>query len=118
VGPPYATCDWRTASFLLYDGVKPVQLQGVGVFQQDEIFMQGVELMIFGVGAVAIFLSLLVLVTSLTSSFLSRYFPEQREPSVLVETVCSAVLPAVRPGQPERVAVIAAAIQQHRKQRH
>ena len=98
--------------------LKPVQLQEVGVFQQDDIFMQGVELMIFGVGAVAIFLSLLVLVTSLTSSFMSRYFPEQREPSAPAAAASSAILPAARPGQPELVAVIAAAIQQHRKQRH
>ncbi|MFU8765274.1 MAG: OadG family transporter subunit [Haliea sp.] len=88
------------------------------MFQQDDIFMQGVELMIFGVGAVAIFLSLLVLVTSLTSSFMSRYFPEQPELPAPLAAASSAVLPAACPGQPELVAVIAAAIRQHRKPRH
>ena len=88
------------------------------MFQQDDIFMQGVELMIFGIGAVAIFLSLLVLVTSLTSSFMSRYFPEQAEPPAPVKPTSPAALPAARPGQAERVAVITAAIHQHRKQRH
>lgn len=88
------------------------------MFQQDDIFMQGVELMIFGVGAVAIFLSLLVVVTSLTSSFMSRYFPEQVEPPAPAKSTSLAALPGARPGQAELVAVIAAAIHQHRKQRH
>lgn len=83
--------------------------------QQDGIFMQGVELMVFGVSAVAIFLSLLVLVTSLTSRIMSRFFPEHMEPAVGAP---AAAQPATRAGQAELVAVITAAIHQHRKQRH
>ncbi len=83
--------------------------------QQGDIFMQGLELMLFGVGAVAIFLTLLVLVTSLTSRFMSRFFPEQLEPSAAAPAG-PALQPA--PRQAELVAVIAAAIHQHRKQRH
>ncbi|MDO8861259.1 OadG family protein [Haliea sp. E1-2-M8] len=85
--------------------------------QQDDIFMQGVELMLFGVGAVGIFLSLLVLVTSLTSRFMSRFFPEQVESSVAAPAG-PAPISATGPGQAELVAVITAAIHQHRKQRH
>jgi len=95
-----------------------VQNEGGQVFQQDDIFMQGVELMVFGVSAVAIFLTLLVLVTSLTSRFMSRFFPEQGEPPVAAAPATPAALPAARPGQAELLAVITAAIHQHRKQRH
>lgn len=87
------------------------------MFQQDDILMQGLELMMFGVGAVFIFLSLLVLVTSLTSRLMSRYFPEQAEPAAPLQAASSVNLPASRPGQAELVAVIAAAIHQHRNQR-
>ncbi len=83
--------------------------------QQGDIFMQGVELMLFGVGAVAIFLSLLVLVTSLTSRFMSRFFPEQLEPAAAAPAGPAAKL---APAQAELVAVITAAIHQHRNQRH
>lgn len=91
---------------------------GSGVGQENDIFMQGVELMIFGVSAVAIFLTLLVMVTSLTSRFMSRFFPEQEEAPVAANTASPAALPATRPGQDELVAVITAAIHQHRKQLH
>ncbi|MEQ9394467.1 OadG family protein [Haliea sp.] len=87
------------------------------MFQQDDIFMQGVELMVFGVSAVVIFLTLLVIVTSLTSRFMSRYFPERAEAPAELPTR-PAPPPAAGPGQGELVAVIAAAIHQHRKQRH
>lgn len=85
--------------------------------QQDDIFMQGVELMIFGIGAVAIFLSLLVLVTSLTSRFMSRFFPEQVEAPVAAKPASPGALPASCAGQAELVTVITAAIHQHRKER-
>lgn len=79
--------------------------------------MQGVELMVFGVSAVAIFLTLLVVVTSLTSRFMSRYYPEAPEAPAEVPA-----MPGPQPrgdhGQGELVAAIAAAIHQHRKQRH
>lgn len=85
--------------------------------QQDDILIQGLELMLFGVGAVVLFLSLLVLVTSLTSRLMSRYFPERLASPVPVSAEGSASLPAAHPGQTALVAVIAAAIAQHRKQR-
>ncbi len=77
--------------------------------------MRGVELMIFGVGAVFVFLSLLVLVTSLTSRFMSRFFPEM---AASRPVTAAALRPPVDPVPDELVAVIAAAIHQHRKQRH
>ncbi|MEQ9464522.1 MAG: OadG family protein [Haliea sp.] len=82
---------------------------------QGDIFMQGVELMIFGVSAVFVFLSLLVLVTSLTSRFMSRFFPEAVAPR---PATSAALRSPADPAPGELVAVITAAIHQHRKQRH
>ena len=70
---------------------------------------QGVELMLFGMGTVILFLGLLVLATTLMSRILARYCPEP-EPTPT---------PARVPGTPvaadsELVAVISAAIHQHR----
>ncbi len=79
--------------------------------------MQGVELMIFGVTAVVVFLSLLVLVTSLTSRLMSRFFPETATPRVAASARSEPRAPD-GPGPGELVAVITAAIHQHRKQRH
>lgn len=43
---------------------------------RDEIIVQGVELMLYGMGTVVVFLGLLVLATAAMSRLLSRYFPE------------------------------------------
>lgn len=83
--------------------------------RQDELFMQGVELMLFGVSTVVIFLSLLVLAIGLASRVIQRFFPE----AVPAQPARSPVPPAA--SEPtvdaERIAVIAAAVYQHR-QRH
>lgn len=77
---------------------------------------QGLELMLYGMGTVVVFLALLVVITTGMSRLLGRYFPE---PVV-------APRPRPQPGTPatsgdgadkELVAVIAAAIRQHRKPR-
>ena len=76
------------------------------------IVEQGVELMLFGMGTVIVFLGLLVLATLLMSRVLARYFPEP-EPApapVRVATASAAV-------DSELIAVISAAIQQHRSRR-
>ena len=70
---------------------------------------QGVELMLFGMGTVILFLGLLVLATTLMSRMLVRYFPEP-EPAPVQARV--AARPAA--ADSELVAVISAAIHQHR----
>lgn len=43
---------------------------------QGDIVQQGVELLIYGMGTVVLFLSLLVVATTGMSRLLTRYFPE------------------------------------------
>ena len=42
----------------------------------SEIVYQGLELMLFGMGTVVLFLALLVVVTSGMSAFITRFLPE------------------------------------------
>jgi|TARA_R100000005_G_scaffold65943_2_gene34551 oxaloacetate decarboxylase gamma subunit len=87
--------------------------------REDELFMQGVELMLFGVSAVVIFLSLLVLVIGLASRVILRFFPEPAPavPQRHGRTASGTVVPDAQSLDAERVAVIAAAVHQHRQRR-
>lgn len=82
---------------------------------QGDIVSQGMELMLYGMGTVVLFLALLVVATTSMSRFIVRYFPEE-EPA----TAAQAALQRLRgnktgPEQdPNLVAVISAAIHQHR----
>ena len=81
---------------------------------QGDIVGQGVELMLYGMGTVVVFLALLVVATTLMSRLVSRYFPE---PEPLVTTP-AAVTPQATPGDdPRLVAVITAAVHRHRARR-
>lgn len=76
---------------------------------QDRIITQGLELLLYGMATVVIFLTLLVLATGFTSWLLQRYFPEVQEatperPQRAAETRL----------EPQLVAVIGAALQRHR----
>ena len=81
---------------------------------QGDIVAQGVELMLYGMGTVVLFLALLVLAILVMSRFVSRYFPEE-------ESSAAAALQKLRgraqpqpADDPNLVAVITAAIHQHR----
>ena len=74
------------------------------------IVEQGVELMLFGMGTVILFLGLLVLATTLMSRMLARYFPEPEPAPVPVRVASTPVA-----GDSELVAAISAAILRHRK---
>jgi len=82
---------------------------------QDEIVARGVELMLYGMGTVVVFLALLVVATSAMSRLLARHFPEA------VPLPPAPPRPAARPAVPgpdaQVVAAISAAIHQHRAQR-
>lgn len=82
---------------------------------QGDIVSQGVELMLYGMGTVVLFLALLVVVTTAMSRFIVRYFPEEE-----VTSSAEAALQRLRGQQqtpaedPNLVAVISAAIHQYR----
>ncbi|BFM11407.1 hypothetical protein R50072_15600 [Simiduia litorea] len=75
---------------------------------QEEIIQQGVDLMLYGMGTVFTFLTLLVIITGIMSGLVTRFFPEAEKP------VAPAPVPV---GQVDArtLAVIKAAIEQHRK---
>lgn len=78
---------------------------------QESILSQGANLMLFGMGAVFIFLAVLVVVTTLMSQVVMRFFPEAAEP------MPAAPLPSANPTAPvdaKTLKVIQAAIDRHR----
>ena len=77
-----------------------------------DIFNQGLNLMAFGMGTVFVFLTLLVIATSIMSNIISSYFPEAiakpKSPSV-----------ATKKGDDKQViSAIMAAIKLHRSQKN
>lgn len=73
---------------------------------------QGIELMLYGMGTVVVFLSLLVAATAAMSRLVTRYFPE---PQLLLERAPQP--PAGQAGpvhDPEIVAVVTAAVHRYR----
>ena len=75
---------------------------------KSDLFGQGLELMVYGMGTVLAFLSLLVCATVLMS-FLVRRFEPELAPAVSASTDGVS--------DPELLAVITAAIHQHRSRR-
>jgi oxaloacetate decarboxylase gamma subunit len=79
---------------------------------QGDIVAQGVELMLYGMGTVVLFLALLVVAIVTMSRFVTHYFPEEASSA-------AAALQKLRGrsqpvDDPNLVAVIGAAIHQHR----
>jgi oxaloacetate decarboxylase gamma subunit len=80
---------------------------------QGDIVAQGIELMLYGMGTVVLFLALLVVITTLMSRCVSRYFPESGSTAeAALQKLHGAALPPA--DDPNLVAVISAAIHQHR----
>ncbi len=82
---------------------------------QDTLMQQGLELLLFGMGTVFFFLTLLVIVTSAMSQLVLRYAPapvvqERRSPVVS----SPEAIPTTIADDTQLVAVISAAIQQYR----
>lgn len=73
------------------------------------LFEQGLELMLYGMGTVVAFLTLLVFATGLMSIIITRYFP--------VEAEVDEPRPAMPAADTTLLAVIAAAIHKHRSGR-
>jgi oxaloacetate decarboxylase gamma subunit len=77
---------------------------------QDSLMQQGIDLMLYGMGTVVIFLAILVVATQLMSKVLQRYFAEpdmQAAPVKMVEADHGSL-------DPRLLAVIKAALDQHR----
>ena len=71
----------------------------------EEIFKQGLNLMAFGMGAVFVFLTLLVIATSIMSAIIGKLYPESlpapksiKMPSTQVEDqqIVSAIIAAIK----------------------
>ena len=76
----------------------------------EPLFTQGLNLMLYGMGIVAVFLTVLVLLTALMSRLLTRWYPETDKTAALVKHDDNDVDPHI-------VAVIQAAIDKHRARR-
>ena len=76
------------------------------------LLAQGVELLIYGMGTVLVFLSLLVVATGAMSALLLRWFPEAAPPQAATPSASNAA------GPPPRVlAAIAVAVHRYRRER-
>lgn len=80
---------------------------------QGSMIAQAVELMLYGMGTVFVFLGLLVLAISAMSALVTRYFP-QSEPAPVTARLRSPGQTAAGELDPGVVAVITAAIHRHR----
>lgn len=76
---------------------------------QGDIVSQGVELMLYGMGTVVVFLALLVVMTSAMSMLVMRFFPEAQP--VIAD---KAPVRTATGDEPQLVAAISAAIKRHR----
>ncbi|MEM9256074.1 MAG: OadG family protein [Pseudomonadota bacterium] len=74
---------------------------------ETSLLDQGLELMIYGIATVALFLSLLVVATAAMSAVVNRLFPVTESPKTT----------SPHEDRDEVVAIISAALQQHRRRR-
>jgi oxaloacetate decarboxylase gamma subunit len=81
----------------------------MGGMMTDNLISEGLELMVFGMSTVLVFLTLLVFSTMLMSALVRRFFPEPD----LADTASSGLTSAPA-GDPKLLAVITAAIHKHR----
>ena len=83
---------------------------------QGDIVAQGVELMLFGMGTVIVFLALLVVATTTMSRTVARFFPEPEPPAPSrspATTLRSAPAPVLE--DQRLAAAITIAVHRHRK---
>lgn len=78
---------------------------------QDSLMSQGVDLMVTGMGTVLIFLAVLVVLTTIMSRVMSRYFPEP----VIEAPVRAKVATSSQPVDPTTLKVLQQAISKHRE---
>ncbi len=81
---------------------------------QADLFSEGLELMLFGMGTVFTFLAILVVVTNLMSMIVQRFFPDAPE-SVLSNTPRPPA--PVASNDEQLLAVITAAVHKYRSRK-
>ena len=79
-----------------------------------ELLMEGVELMLMGMGAVFVFLIMLVGCITLMSRLVTRYIPEKPTQSAAPRRLATAAPPEV---DPQTLAAIGEAVRQYRARR-
>lgn len=79
----------------------------------ENLLSEGLTLMIFGMGFVFVFLTLLVFVTKTMSSLVNKYFPEAA-PVAKPKPAAKAAAPAAAGNNDELVAVMTAAVHKYR----
>jgi len=72
---------------------------------------QGLELMVFGMGTVFVFLTMLVFVTSAMSKLVSKYFPEPEPVPAPARKPAAAAPQGI---DPQLLKVLSAAVKEHR----
>lgn len=77
---------------------------------QPTLFEQALDLLIFGMGTVFVFLAILVIAINLMSRFVGTFFPE----AIVPEATFAPVKPSSGELDKTTLAVIQAAIRQHR----
>ncbi|MFT6916926.1 MAG: oxaloacetate decarboxylase gamma subunit [Motiliproteus sp.] len=80
--------------------------------ESNNLINEGLNLMMFGMGFVFVFLTLLVFVTGFMSHLVTRYLPEPAP--VAAKSRRQAAAPASGTDDKQLVAVISAAIKKHR----
>ena len=82
---------------------------------QGDIVAQGIELMLYGMGTVVLFLALLVAATTAMSGIMGRYFPEPESTAdTALRRLHGSDKAAPQAQDPKLVVAISAAIHQHR----
>lgn len=88
----------------------------------DNLFSQGLELLVYGMGTVVVFLTLLVFATRLMSAVIQRFLPQALvlAPTPKLKPTGAAAPSAQAPPapatpSPELLAAIASAVHQHRR---
>jgi oxaloacetate decarboxylase (Na+ extruding) subunit gamma len=79
---------------------------------QESLLQEGLDITLFGMGIVFVFLFVLVVCTGIMSRIITRYFPEA-EPIPLISSTSASGAPA----DSRLRAIIKAAVAQHRKKR-
>lgn len=78
---------------------------------QNQLFAEGINLMLMGMGVVFVFLAVLVIATSMMSGLIQRYFPE---PVVIPSNTSSSNTSSDSIPSSRTLSIITEALRQHR----
>ena len=81
---------------------------------QEDLLAEGLELMLFGMGTVFVFLAVLVVVTTLMSAIVQRFFPDAPQPTL---AITPRPAPVAASNDEQLLAVITAAVHKYRSRK-